>query len=336
MRNPAVIVIAEQKEGGIQPVSLQLIGKARKLANELGTQVGAILFGQDLTNDIQKLIAAGADLVFKADSATLIPYQSETYTNMIVKLMVELHPEILLIGSTYMGRELAPLIASRLETGLTAHCIELVLNREGTLEQIIPAYGGMITIICPEKRPQMATVADGIFSNPIMDPTRLGEVISLEVPTGFTTRVQTLEIVHEKSEDISLEIASVVVAGGAGAGDQDGWDQIKELAGILNAGFGSTRPAVDAGWTNLDTMIGQSGKIVTPELYIGVGISGELQHMVGIVGAKTMVAINNDPKASIFEKVDYGVVEDCRLFVPALVKRLKNNQSSKEMVSHVI
>jgi electron transfer flavoprotein alpha subunit len=334
--NTAVFVIAEQMVGGIQPISLQLLGKARLLADELGTTVGAVLLGQNLTNDVHKLIAAGADLVLQADSESLVPYQSELYTEIIVKLMVEHRPEILLIGSTFIGRELAPLIAARLETGLTAHCIELVIGGEGALEQRIPAYGGMITIVCPEKRPQMATVANGVFPTPVLNPARLGEVISIQVPKNLPQRVQTLEIIREKLEGISLETASVVVAGGAGAGDQEGWDQIEELAGILNAGFGSTRPAVDAGWTELETMIGQSGRMVNPDVYIGVGLSGELQHMVGILGAKIMIAINKDAKASVFEKVDYGVVEDCRVFVPALVERLKNKESTTGKVTHVI
>jgi electron transfer flavoprotein alpha subunit len=322
----SVFVIAEQSDGGIQAVSLQLIGKAHELADELDSKVGAILLGNKLSNVAQRLIEAGATQVFLGDADILAPYQAELYTEIIVKLVDEYRPEILLIGSTFMGRELAPLIAARLETGLTAHCIELEINPEGFLEQRIPAYGGMITIICPEKRPQMATVANGVFSNPLLDSSRTGEIISVDIPEDFPLRTLTLEIVKEEVSGISLESAPVIVAGGAGSGDQDGWQQIAELATILNAGFGSTRPAVDAGWAELETMIGQSGKMVNPELYVGIGISGELQHMVGIVGAKTMIAINNDTKAPIFEQVDYGIVEDCRVFVPALVKALKEKK----------
>jgi len=322
----SVFVIAEQSDGGIQAVSLQLIGKAHELADELDSKVGAILLGNKLSNVAQRLIEAGATQVFLGDADILAPYQAELYTEIIVKLVDEYRPEILLIGSTFMGRELAPLIAARLETGLTAHCIELEINPEGFLEQRIPAYGGMITIICPEKRPQMATVANGVFSKPLLDSSRTGEIISVDIPEDFPLRTLTLEIVKEEVSGISLESAPVIVAGGAGSGDQDGWQQIAELATILNAGFGSTRPAVDAGWAELETMIGQSGKMVNPELYVGIGISGELQHMVGIVGAKTMIAINNDTKAPIFEQVDYGIVEDCRVFVPALVKALKEKK----------
>jgi electron transfer flavoprotein alpha subunit len=157
-----------------------------------------------------------------------------------------------------------------------------------------------------------------------LDSNRSGEIIPIDIPEEHYLRVETLDVVREKTEGVALESANVIVAGGAGAEDSEGWQEIADLADVLNAGFGSTRPAVDAGWTELETMIGQSGKMVKPELYIGVGLSGELQHMVGIVGAKVMIAINNDPKAPIFEQVDYGVVEDCRVFVPALVNRLTN------------
>ena len=322
----AVFVIAEQGTRGIQPVSLQLIGKARELADSLDVDLGAILLGKDLAQDAQELIAAGVDSVFQGDTDSLSPYQAELYTEVIVNLMMERQPEILLLGSTPMGRELAPLIAAKLETGLTAHCIDLVLDGDGVLEQKIPAYGGLITIVCPEKRPQMATVAGGVFPNPTLDSARTGEVVALDIPKGFSLRVETLEIVKEKSEGVSIDTAKTIVAGGAGAQDLDGWQEISELADILGAGFGSTRPAVDAGWAELESMIGQSGKMVSPELYIGVALSGELQHMVGIVGTKTMIAINNDPKSPVFDQVDYGVVEDCRVFVPALIEKLKQTK----------
>ena len=327
-QNGGVFIIAEQGRTGIEQVSFQLIGKARELADHLDAKVGVILLGYGVSNYSRVLIEAGADQVFVGDAKVMMLYQAELYTNILVKQITESNPAILLIGSTFMGRELAPLIAARLRTGLTAHCTQLEINPEGILEQRIPAYNGMITIICPEKRPQMATVATGVFSNPSLDSSRKGEIIPLEIPDKFQLCAETLELVTEEVPGISLENTPVIVAGGAGSGDQTGWQQIAELASILNAGFGSTRPAVDAGWTPLETMIGQSGKIVKPELYIGIGISGELQHMVGIVGAKIMIAINNDPQAPIFEQVDYGVVEDCRNFVPALVDLLRRRKTN--------
>jgi electron transfer flavoprotein alpha subunit len=242
---------------------------------------------------------------------------------MIVRLANEQRPEIILLGSTFMGRELAPLVAARLQTGLTAHCIDLVLDDNQILEQRIPAYGGMISITCPEKRPQMATVAKAVFPVPDLDEERVGEIVPLEVPGDVPGRVETLEVVVEKGEGVELESASIIVAAGVGVGSQEGWDEVAALATTLNAGLGATRPAVDEGWVEIAQMIGQSGKMVSPELYIGVGLSGELQHMVGISGAKLMVAINNDARAPVFEQVDIGIVDDCREFVPALVEKIR-------------
>jgi len=274
-----------------------------------------------------RLFAAGADRVYLGDAPELAIYQPEVYTEIIVKLAQERQPKILLVGSTSIGRELAPLVAARLETGLTAHCIDLALDENNILEQIIPAYGGLISITCPERRPQMATIAKGVFPQPELDESRTGEIVPVDAPDDLPGRIQTLEVVREEPEGVPLESASIVVAGGAGAGGIEGWREIADLAASLNAALGCTRPAVDEGWAGLETMIGQSGKMVGPELYIGVGLSGELQHMVGIVGAQVMVAINNDPKAPVFEQVDYGIVDDCREFVPVLIDKIKEHQS---------
>ncbi len=323
-----VWVIAEQIDGHILTVSLQLIGQARKLAGELETSVEAVLLGDKLDGQPQRLFAAGADRLYLGDDPELALYQAELYTEIIVNLAQERQPEIVLVGSTAMGRELAPLVAARLETGLTAHCIDLVLDENGILEQIVPAYGGLISIVCPEKRPQMATVARGVFPVPELDETRTGEIIPLDVPADLPRRIQTLEVVREEPEGVPLESAPIVVAGGAGVGDVAGWRQIAELAKALNAALGCTRPVVDEGWAGLETMIGQSGKMVSPELYVGVGLSGEQQHMVGIAGAKVMVAINSDPQAPVFEQVDYGIVDDCREFVPVLIDKIKKYQEN--------
>lgn len=322
-----VWVIAEQVEGKIQAVSMQLIGQGRKLADELRASLEVVLLGNKLDGQTQLLFAAGVDRVYLGDDPTLALYQPEIYSDLIVALADERAPEIMLIGSTGIGRELAPMVAARLETGLTAHCIDLVLDEDRNLEGRVPAYGGLLSIICPDKRPQITTVSRGVFNSPELDMDNTGEIIRLDVPNETPRRIQTLEIVHEEPEGVSLESASVVVAGGAGACDLEGWSLISDLATTLNASLGSTRPAVDEGWTDLDTMIGQSGKIVRPELYIGVGLSGELQHMVGIVGAKVMVAINCDAKSPIFDQVDYGIVDDCREFVPILIDKLKEYKS---------
>jgi len=290
--------------------------------------VEVVLLGDKLTGQAQQLFAAGADRVYLSNAPELAFYQPDIYTEIIVKLAKERQPEIMLIGSTSMGRELAPLVAARLKTGLTAHCIDLVLDENRILKQIVPAYGGLLSIVCPEKRPQMATVARGVFSTPEPDENRTGELLPLDVPEEIPRRIQTLEIIREEPEGVPLESAPIVVAGGAGAGDLEGWRQIADLAKVLDAALGSTRPAVDEGWAGLETMIGQSGKMVSPELYIGVGLSGEQQHLVGVVGAQVMVAINNDPRAPVFEQVDYGIVDDCREFVPVLIDKIREYQAA--------
>jgi electron transfer flavoprotein alpha subunit len=325
-----VWVLAEQIEGAILPVSLQLIGHGRKLADELDVPLEVILLGETPSGRTEGMIASGADRVYVGDSPMLNAYQSEIYLETITKIAREKQPEILLLGSTSTGRELAPLIAAQLETGLTAHCIDLKLNDERILEGIVPAYGVLLSIVCPEKRPQMATVAQGVFPVPNQEGGRTGEVVPLEISDGLNPKIQIVEVVRKDPEGVDLETASIVVAGGAGAVDRQGWGMITELAAALNAALGSTRPAVDEGWTELETMIGQSGKMVSPELYIGVGLSGELQHMVGILGSPIMIAINNDPKAAVFEQVDYGILEDCREFLPLLIEKLKERKTKRK------
>jgi len=327
-------VIAEQAGGEILPVCLELIGHARKLAIDLGARVEVILLGSKIDHLAGRLISAGADLVYLGNAPDFEPYQPEIFTESITSLAMRNRPQVILIGSTFMGRELAPLLAAKLGTGLTAHCTNLVWGENRLLEQQIPAYGGIMTIVCPEKRPQIATVARGVFPIPDLEEERTGEIVPVEIPQGLETRVKTLKIVHSEPEGVPLETAPLVVAGGAGAGSFEGWQEIQELADTLKAAFGSTRPAVDEGWTDLETMIGQSGKMVNPEVYIGIGLSGEQQHMVGISGAKTMIAINNDPKAPVFDQVDYGIIADCRVFVPALVRKLKELRESSGSAAH--
>lgn len=319
----AVWVVAEIKDCTVQPVSLQLVGKARELADQLEVDVETLLFGDKLGDGPGQLIAAGADTVYTAESIDLKMYQAELYAEIICTLAEDKQPEIILLGSTFIGRELAPIVAARLYTGLTAHCINLVLDDDSILDQQIPAYGGLISILCPERRPQMATVAGGVFPTPELDRDRSGEVVAVSVPGNLELGVRTIEVIEEEREEQSIDSASFIVAGGAGAGSGAGWEKIRELSLLLNAALGCTRPAVDEGWAELETMIGQSGKMVSPQFYMGVGLSGELQHMVGIKGAQVMVAINSDPKSPVFEQVDYGVVEDCRTFTPLLIEKIK-------------
>ncbi|SHO51549.1 electron transfer flavoprotein subunit alpha/FixB family protein [Desulfopila aestuarii] len=323
--NGAVWVLAEQKNASLQAVSLQLTGKARLLADQLEVPMEVVLFGDNLEASAKTLIAAGADTVYLAESAELAGYQPVIYADIFVNLARTKQPDIVLMGSTCMGRELAPILAARLETGLTAHCINLVLGENNILNQQIPAYGGLISILCPARKPQMSTVAGGVFPTPELNQSRSGTIKRLEVNIAQDPRVRVVEIVKEERYEQSLDAAEFIVAGGAGTGDLEGWNTLKELSRVLNAGLGCTRPVVDEGWAELETMIGQSGKMVSPKFYLGAGLSGELQHMVGIKGAQLMIAINNDPKSPVFEQVDYGVVEDCSTFIPLLLEKLKES-----------
>jgi electron transfer flavoprotein alpha subunit len=318
-----VWLIAEQCDCEVEVVSLQLLGKARELADELGVACEAVLLGHNLGNAPQELVAGGAERVFVGEARALEFYQPTLYRDIISSLAEEYGPEIILMGSTFMGRELAPLVAARLRTGLAAHCTGLHHDKDQNLEQQIPAYGGLMSIICPEKRPQMATVAKGVFKAPQADHSREGKIVSVPVPESTDLPVKTMETVREASSGLPLEDARVVVSGGAGVGSPEGWETVRGLAKTLEAALGCTRPVVDEGWAPLDTMIGQSGKMVSPEVYIGVGLSGEQQHMVGVTGARLMVAINNDPKSSVFQQVDLGIVENCQDFLPVLMAKIQ-------------
>ena len=318
-----VWVIAEKNECVVEVVSLQLLGKARELADELGSACEAVLLGRDIAEAARQLLGAGADRVFAADAPALEIYQPVLYNHIICSLAEEHRPRIILIGSTCMGRELAPLVAARLKTGLAAHCTGLRHDTNGNLVQQVPAYGGLMSIVCPERRPQMATVARGVFKTPALDYACKGEIVSVPTPDMADLPVRTLEIVREEPAGIQIEDARVVVAGGAGACGPEGWESIRELAETLDAALACTRPAADEGWARLDIMIGQSGKMVSPDVYIGVGLSGEQQHMVGVRGTRLMAAINNDPRSPVFAQVDLGVVEDCREFLPVLIAKIK-------------
>ncbi len=323
----AVWVVTESFKGQILEGSLEITGQGRKLADSLRTSLEVVFFGHDIASKATIFVAAGADTVYLAESPFLQYYQSEYCLEIITKLVEKQQPQILLLSSTVAGREWASLVAARLGTGLSAHCIDLEIDEMGRLVQWIPAYGGLAGILCPEKRPQMATIAPGVFPKPQLNHMRKGRIVPLCLPRLEDQRVKTLEVVREKEEANSLEKAEIVVAGGAGAGDRAGWDLIADLARALGGALGATRPPVDEGWIEEDKMIGQSGKTVSPSLYIGLGVSGELQHTVGIRSAKLSVAINKDPKAPIFDQVDFGVIDDLREFIPAFIGKIKKHTS---------
>ncbi len=325
MEKPLIGVFMEQRGGVLHEVGLELLGKARELAEASGSVVAAMLLGADVAGLADRVIAHGADLVLLAEHAALEPYRLLPYTSVLAKACREYPPSILLFGATAMGMELAPRLAARLNTGLSAHCIDLQLDADGHLLQMVPGWGGGVvaTIKCPNHRPQMATVMPGVMKK--CEPARRsGQVIPLTVGGDLdVSGPQVLEVHRQEAKEMPLEAAEVVVAGGWGIGGQEGWQLVEELAGLLGGAVGATRPPVDAGWAREEQMIGQSGKTVRPRLYIGVGISGMSHHVVGMEGSEFVVAINSDPRAPIFEVADMAVVGDFREILPPLLDEIR-------------
>ncbi len=320
----AIWVFAEQQGGRVQPVALELVGEARRLAGKAGMEVAALLLGDGVAGECDELFAHGAQVVYLCEDPTLAVYRSEPYSAVIARLARERRPDILLLGATAIGHDLAPTVAAVLQTGLSADCTALEIDDGGLLLQTVPAFGDamMATIICPARRPQMATVRPGVFT-PRRVQLAKGDVV--RVPAELSEdqiRVKVVDVSTAEREPAALEDADIVVAGGAGIGSAEGWQLLRELARRLGGAVGATRPAVDDGYASEAEMIGQSGKTVHPRLYLGVGISGEMQHMVGLRDAGTIVAINRDPQAKIFQGADYGIVADYRDVLPSLMRML--------------
>lgn len=321
----ALWVFAEQRDGVLAGVVPELLGRARELADLRGRPLEALLLGHGIEGLAEELIRYGADTVYLADHPLLARYTSDAYTSVVVALAREHRPDVLLMGHTAVGRDLAPRVAAELGTGLSAHVTGLELGEDGLLRQIVPAFGGrgMCAVLCPERRPQMATVRPGVFPRPLPRGERQGQVVRVPVeldPRAIRTRF--LEFVPQPAPSRPLAEAEIVVAGGAGMGDREGWKLIERLADVLGAAVGGTRPPLDAGWISEGQMIGQSGLTIRPRLYIGVGISGEMQHTVGIRDAGVVVAINIDPQARIFQEADFGIVGDARRVLPLLIEAL--------------
>lgn len=323
-----VWVVAEHRDGKLLNVSLELLGKAKELARQIDGVPAAVVLGDKTGEMVRQLISHGADLVYQGESPQLATYQGELAASVLAKLAQERQPEIVLVGCTALGQELAASVAAKLDTGLCSHCVDLVVNEQGVLEQLIPAYGGMGKITCPVKRPQMATIGPGVFARPAADPGRSGEVVKIEIDSpAAQLGAETLSLVLEPPKGMPLEEAKAVVAGGAGIDGPEDWKLLEELARLLDGAVGATRPPVDEGWAGEEQMIGQSGRTVQPDFYLGIGISGELQHTVGIEGARMIVAINRDPKAPFFEQCDYGIVADYKDIVPLLIEKIRERKS---------
>ncbi|MFA6434626.1 MAG: electron transfer flavoprotein subunit alpha [Elusimicrobiales bacterium] len=327
-----VWVFCEQKKGVIQSISFELLGEGRKLADKLGVKLCAVLLGSGLEETAAGLGRRGADKVYLADHPALKAYQDDPYTEVLVRLAEEYKPEVILCGATTIGRSLVSRVAVRINAGLTADCTELDIDTgERRLLQTRPAFGGniMATIITPDHRPQMATVRHKVMKEAGDYPAREAEVIKKSYPEEvFASRTRLLDIIEEISETINLSEADIIVSGGRGVG-KDGFALIAELAKTLGGAVGATRSAVDAGWISYSHQVGQTGKTVCPKLYIACGISGQIQHLIGMQSSKVIVAVNKDPDAPIFKAATYGIVGDALELVPALTKEFRSLLKNK-------
>ncbi len=321
-----VWVFAEQRAGEIMPVVFELLGEGRKLADAIGTELCAILCGSNVEGLTKDLIGYGADKVYLADAPELEKYTTDAYSKVINEAIVEYKPEIVLYGATHIGRDLAPCLAVKAATGLTADCTILEIDPEDKkIKQTRPAFGGnlMATIVCPNTRPQMSTVRPGVMAKNEFDPNKKGEVIKL--PVEFKEgdiRTKVLEIVKNMGETVSLTDAEVIVAGGMGLGKQEGFDLLKELADKMGGVLGATRACVDAGWIDHSYQIGQTGTTVKPKIYFACGISGAIQHVAGMQDSDYIIAINKNEGAPIFEVADFGIVGDLYKVIPEFIAAL--------------
>ena len=321
-----VWVFAEQREGKLAEVGLELLGKSFELSELTGHQVALVLMGHQVNRFCEELLSFGPDEILVSEHPLLKSYCSQTYVKVLEDAIRKYQPEIFLLGATAMGTDLGARLAARLRTGLAARCIDLRISSEKKLLAVVPGWGGNVlaTVHSPFTNPQMATVTPGVFDMP-KGRNVTGQIIPLEakLKPGDVT-YQILEVRREEIQELALERAEVVVAGGWGVGGKEDWKWIENLASALNGVVGATRPPVDEGWAKEKQMIGQSGRTIHPKLYIGIGISGEMHHMVGIKGGEMVVAINQDPKALIFEWCDLGLVGDFREIIPPLIKAIQS------------
>lgn len=321
-----VWVIAEHRDNRLMRVTVELLGEGRRLANDIGCDLSAILCGDQVEMLIPELIAYGADNVYVADHAELMHYRTEAYTQVIMELIDRYKPEIVLLGATHIGRDLGPCLAAHAKTGLTADCTAFAIDPEDKkLLQTRPAFGGnlMATIICPEHRPQMSTVRPGVMDAAEYCPDRTGHIIRHQtILDAAKIRTKVLDIVTGLHEAVSLGEADIIVSGGMGLGSPEGFELIRRFADKLGGSVGSSRACVDAGWIDHSHQVGQTGVTVKPKIYFACGISGAIQHVAGMQNADFIVAINKSPEAPIFEIADYGIVGDLYEVIPAIMAAL--------------
>jgi len=321
-----VMVFGEAAEGKLASITTELLGCGRKLADDLGQGLSAVLVGSGIGNLAQEAIAFGADKVYVVDDPLLKDYQTDSYVSVMEKVVGQVMPQVLLLGQTAIGRDLAPRLAFRLNTAASLGCLELAIDPESKLLlQTKPVYGGNAqAVFTCQSYPQIATVRAKAMTPLEPDKSRKGEVTTIDAGLDPSTiRTKVLEKVAEEVEGIKLEDAEVVVGGGRGIGNAEGFKQLEELAKMLKGAVGATRPPCDNDWVPDSAQIGLTGKIVAPDLYIAVALSGSSQHMSGCSGSKTIVAINKDPEANIFREARFGVVGDWKKAIPAFTEKLK-------------
>lgn len=338
-------VFIEQEEGKAHPVSWELLGVATRLASEAKDELKAkgddivvegVLLGNQVESIANTAIQYGANNVYLMDSPIFKQYRNQPYYKSIVSLSEKYQPEIFLIGATTLGRDLAGAVATSLKTGLTADCTQLEMGEvKGVDHKLLlatrPAFGGNViaTIVCREKLPQMASVRPRVFPMAEFNSKAKGNIIRENVKISEEDITSSIiDRIEDKKENVNIEYADVIVSGGRGLGTAEGFALLEELAQVLGGVVGTTRPCVDAGWINYSHQVGQTGKTVRPKLYIAAGISGALQHKVGILNSDFIIAINKDAKAPIFEVAHIGIVGDLFEIIPAMIKQIKERKEA--------
>ncbi len=320
-----VFVFVEQRDGIIQSVALELLGKARQLAEQLNEKVVALFPGDNITSQAQTLIEYGADEVICIDNPELKDYLTEQYSQALYQAILQYKPSIVLFGATTIGRDLAPRLSAKLSTGLTADCTRLEISEEGQLMMTRPAFGGnlMATIMCTEHRPQMSTVRPGVMQKNERDVNRKGQVLTFD-PTFDKSqfKVKLLQTVKNEKSNMDITEAKILVSGGRGVGNKEGFAKLESLAKLLGAQVSASRAMVDTGVMEHDRQVGQTGKTVRPDLYFACGISGAIQHLAGMEESDFIIAINKDEFAPIFQVADLGIVGDVNKIIPLLTERL--------------
>jgi len=330
-----IMVYCEQRNGELLNVGLELVGKAVELSKDLDGEVTAVVCGNKITHLSEKISQCGATRVIIVEHPLLEKYTVDAYTEALYQVISSENPNILLIGATLTGRELGPRLAARLRTGLTADCTNLEIDPESKLLLMTrPAFGGnlMATIICPERRPQMATIRPGVFPLPKTDTQRKAEVYVFTPKLSeddIKVKVQQIIAKVRRHKDITAE--KIIVAGGRGVGSKENFELLEELAELLGGGIAGSRAAVDEGWLPKELQVGQTGKVVRPKLYIAIGISGAIQHLAGMQESGYIIAINKDPEAPIMKIADLAIVGDWKPIVKRLVQQLRQSMNVQDV-----